>query len=294
MRPLFLFAALLLTACAQAPHRQTNAAPISKPGSAWQMIPHTQAGLADPKELRAYVSLQPVTAGKKAPAIVLLHGCGGVGGRDNEGSARHKAAIEKWHKAGYSVLFLDSFTSRGLKEVCTSTYGQRNINPIGRARDARAALDFLAEQAEVDEKRVALLGWSHGGSTTLRTLDTASKPARDFAAAVAFYPGCTAFNQMAHSYPLQIPLMILIGEADDWTPAAPCAAFAETLKNRRKDITYVSYPDAYHGFDGPGKVSVRTDVPNGVNKGKGVTTGHNPAAFADSQIRVPEFLKKHL
>ena len=49
----------------------------------------------------------------------------------------------------------------------------------------------------------------------------------------------------------------------------------------------VTYPGAYHDFDNPaGRLRVRTDVPNGVNPGRGVTIGPDPAAREDAQRRI--------
>ena len=41
--------------------------------------------------------------------------------------------------------------------------------------------------------------------------------------------------------------MVHIGEADDWTPAAPC----RTLVEAQKAVRLFTYPGAYHGFDTP-------------------------------------------
>ena len=44
-----------------------------------------------------------------------------------------------------------------------------------------------------------------------------------FAAAVAYYPGCDS-----PASPLETDTLILIGDADDWTPAARCARWRDT------------------------------------------------------------------
>jgi dienelactone hydrolase len=279
-----LLGAAVLTACQTAPPVVES---DLKLGKGWQLIPHSRKTADDPDTLRAY--FQPVAnAAAPTPAIVLLHGCGGVG---NGGvpSTRHKAAIEQWSKEGYAVLFLDSFATRGEKELCTQRYSSRKVQPADRARDAKAAHDFLAKQPQVDAKKIMLLGWSHGGSTVLQTQDGDSP----FAAAVAFYPGCGNFARNVSAYRLASPLFILIGEADDWTPAAPCGDFAQALQARQAPIEIIRYPGAYHGFDGMGKLTVRKDVPNGVKPGQGVTSGHDPAGYADSRIKVPAFFKKY-
>ena len=195
-------------------------------------------------------------------------------------SARHRDWSERLVAAGYAVLMLDSFTARGIKELCTQK--DRPITPQDRAGDVRAALAWLATQASVDAQRLALIGWSHGGSTVLRTLrpgflDNAPK----LTLAIAFYPGCTPTAREAGWVP-SVPLSILIGAADDWTPPEPCRELAQ----RHTSIRYIEYPDAYHGFDEPGRpVRVRTDV--ALRPGGKAHTGTNPAARAAA---IPEVM----
>ena len=84
-----------------------------------------------------------------------------------------------------------------------------------------------------------------------------------------------------------------MGDADDWTPAAPCAAFVSRLKNNDQPATITLYPGAYHDFDNPaGRLRVRTEVPNGVNKEKGVTVAPDPKAREDAMARIDALLKK--
>ena len=45
-----------------------------------------------------------------------------------------------------------------------------------------------------------------------------------------------------------LPPLIQIGEADDWTPAAPCKKLASWFKG---SIQIEVYPDAHHDFDAP-------------------------------------------
>ena len=132
--------------------------------------------------------------------------------------------------AGYVVLFPDSLGSRGLTEICTAKFGERAVTAAGRRGDALAALQWLAAQPGIARERIALLGWSHGGTTTLATInanDAMVRAFRDqpdappfFRAAVAFYPGCSVAAR-DEGWRLASPVRILIGDADDWTPRRP-------------------------------------------------------------------------
>ena len=69
------------------------------------------------------------------------------------------------------MLFPDSFRSRGVEEICTVESRERKITGAHRRQDAQAALAWLQRRDDVLPDRVAVLGWSHGGSTVLGALD---------------------------------------------------------------------------------------------------------------------------
>lgn len=242
------------------------------------------------------------------PAVIALHGCAGLFNAAANGTkeltARHRERAEALLAMGYAVLFPDSLGSRGLAEICTVKAGARTLTASGRRGDALGALQWLAAQPDVAPDRIGLLGWSHGGTTTLASIaadDAMVRAFRDrpdappfFRAAVAFYPGCSVAARDARWHPAT-PLAILIGAADDWTPAAPCERLAVRARERGWPLETVVYPGAWHGFDAPsGRVRLRTDVPNGVDPGKGVNVGPDPAARADANRRVDAFLRAAL
>jgi dienelactone hydrolase len=174
---------------------------------------------------------------------VALHGCGGLGRKRGELNKRHADWGERLVQAGYLVVFPDSFNPRGVRSVCSAS--DRVVTPAGRAADAIGAAQWLAAQSFVDKTRIGALGWSNGGSTVLR-LVAHRKATPAFAAAVAFYPGCRALLARSQ-WEARIPLLVQIGEADDWTPAAPC----KELAAKHKDIRITVYPEAHHDFDAP-------------------------------------------
>ena len=62
-----------------------------------------------------------------------------------------------------------------------------------------------------------------------------------------------------------MPLLILHGAADDWTPAAPCVDLARRFDGAAFPLRTVVYPGAHHGFDAP-SAAVRM-LPNVYNPG---------------------------
>jgi len=231
------------------------------------------------------------------PAIVMLHGCGGLYGRNREPTARHRDWAERFHALGFVVLHVDSFGPRDLGPICE--IDQRKISPgRERARDAYAALAHLQSRREVRPDAIVLLGWSNGGSTTLHAIgvDSAARPAtleHDFAAAVAFYPGCRTLATRRRGWTSAIPLLLLIGDADDWTPLQPCQSLIDRAVSYGAPASLVAYAGAYHDFDAPNtRLRVRTRIattPSGT-----ATVGTDPAARDDAIRRVPAFVADRL
>jgi dienelactone hydrolase len=226
--------------------------------------------------------------------VVALHGCGGLftasEGRRGELNARHQAMADMLVAEGYAVLFPDSLTPRGEKELCTQRIGERTVGQVQRRADALAAIAWAAAQPWTPAQRVALLGWSHGGSTVLgttdvRRADVAAQAVRP-ALAIAFYPGCTAALQAG--YRPSTRLVLMLGEKDDWTAPGPCIELG-----RAAGAEVHVYAGSYHDFDNPvAKVRVRRDVPNGVHPGQGVHVGGNPKARAQAYGRLLQLLRE--
>ncbi|TMH20424.1 MAG: hypothetical protein E6H70_01290 [Betaproteobacteria bacterium] len=201
--------------------------------------------------------------------------------------------VEVPNAEGWHALVLDSLTPRGEKELCTRKYADRSVTQVHRRRDALGALQWRAARPDVDAQRIALLGWSHGGSAVLATTEAADFEVRAARvkphAAVAFYPGCA--DALKARYRPAAPLLLLVGANDDWTAPQPC----ERLAQGHGGLVQIEvYPDAYHGFDGTAPVRLRADVPNGVNPGRGVHVGGDAAAAAASRQRLLSFLHEQL
>jgi dienelactone hydrolase len=234
-------------------------------------------------------------AGAAAPALVLLHGCGGPYGAPGPAGPRLAVRMLDYagliNSLGVHVLVTDSLTPRGEKELCTQRAGTRRVTQVERRRDALGALRWLAVQPGVDATRLGLLGWSHGGSAVLAATDAGHPEVARAnprpALAVAFYPGCAA--ALSEGWRPAAPLLLLVGEADDWTPAEPCRRLA--ARAGAPAVAFESYPGAHHGFDGTAPVRLRRDVPNGARPGQGVHVGGDPAARAASREQLSRFLR---
>jgi dienelactone hydrolase len=201
------------------------------------------------------------------PTVVLLHGCSGIR------ADRDDFWAERFAKWGYVAFQVDSFGPRGLSSVCEDDSLLFSIIPK-RAQDAYDAKSHLAGLPFVDRNRIGVMGWSHGGMTTLSVVD--QKRDDPFRSAIAFYPYCT---QILSGF--NAPLLILIGEKDDWTPDYACSTQMRSGQTGPEVILKI-YPDSYHGFDGKDMIIA------------GHKLLYNPTAAADAIIQVKAFLAKHL
>ncbi len=228
------------------------------------------------------------------PAVIALHGCGGLFNSAGNPSARHADWGERLAAKGFLVVMPDSFKSRGLGSQCGVL--NRSVRP-GRERvaDVVATKAWLQARPDVKAAAISLLGWSNGASTVLAAVRKDRRPADlapDLARAVAFYPGCR-IQAESPNFQTRMPLLILIGEADDWTPAAPCKQLAQAAAARGEAVDIKLYQGAYHDFDHPGRpVAQRGDLAYTATGSGKATVGTNLAAREDAIERVPAFLAR--
>jgi dienelactone hydrolase len=237
--------------------------------------------------------VRPAGAGP-FPAVVLMHGCHGV-----SASTRQWAA---WlRERGYVALVVDSWTPRGIRDGCVPG---PDIPSTERFDDAMGALRWLQARPYVDGRRIGIIGWSNGGVFAMSVINGPSLerarargvtlPDPGFAAAVAMYPGgCYSLVQER----VVRPLLLLIGEADDWTLPSECVRMVEAMRARGADATIVQYPGAVHYFDVVGQP--RVVLPEVENRNKpnhccGATVGYDAAADADAHARIEAFFRHHL
>jgi dienelactone hydrolase len=103
--------------------------------------------------------------------------------------------------------------------------------------------------------------------------------------AVAYYPFC----QPQFDRDVAVPLLILIGDKDDWTSAESCRKLQAAGFARPELVQAIYYPNAYHSFDS--KLSDRTLV---VADGKSHRLAYDPAAAPDAEARTKAFFDKLL
>jgi dienelactone hydrolase len=233
------------------------------------------------------------------PAIVGLHGCSGMFIRGTSTvSPIYRAWGAELTRHGFVFLLVDSLGPRRHGQMC-STDGFDIEIFRRRPRDAYGALWYLQAQPFVRRDRIGLAGWSQGGGAALYAIDRQSplRPTNplpvDFRAAVAFYPGACNKRRQSTDWSSAVPLLVLMGAEDVWTPIAPCRAFLDRVIGRGNAVEVLVYPGAYHGFDVPN--NPRQELPQYTTRAGVVPiVGTDPAARADALQRVPAFFGRYL
>lgn len=274
--------------------------------NAWAATPETVkfASRDGKTELVGYL-FKPATAGPHA-VVVMLHGRAGPYSSLKPGvvsggnlTARHRMWGEFWAARGYLALHVDSFGPRGYAQgfprgsykFRPAEVGEQTVRPL----DAYGALDYLRSRGDVIADRIGVQGWSNGGMTLLAALGqnpprvapekaslvrlAAPRPASDFRAAIAQYPGCTVQRDQGDYQPYA-PLLMLVASDDDEVSPRICASLVEQLKQRNADVDFVIYDGAHHSYDDPGKTK-QSHAPN-------------KAAMEDSLRRAEAFFHQHL
>ena len=219
--------------------------PSHSPFTLWEV--GKSEALDPPTDARATLFLPDnASAERPVPAVVLLHGATGVLG------AREMTYGAQFAEMGMAALVVDAF---GARRDRASGFIDRllNITETMLLADAYAGLRYLDELPQVDGNRVALMGFSYGGMSTMlaafeQTAATLSPDGPRFAAHVAFYGPCLA--RFDGTTATGAPVLILAGSEDGIVDPERCNEIVADLREGGAEAEFVVYEGAYHQWDG--------------------------------------------
>lgn len=187
------------------------------------------------------------------PCVVMCHGSYGW-------RSHHLDYADMFHGMGIATFRPHSFEARGTREVSTT---QIDVTMAMMICDAYAAFRLLADHPKIDALRIAVAGWSLGGGMAVYAAWT---PIREklapaglrFAGHMPVYPAChikVEDNRWSDS-----PMLILMGEAEDYTPAAPAVELVDDVNAHGGNAEIILYPESYHSFDSKDELVFLPDV----------------------------------
>jgi len=185
----------------------------------------------------------PRGASGRLPAVVLLHGSGGVNGG-------HEYWAKHFNEMGVATFLLDSFSQRGITSTSTN---QALLGRLNMVLDAYRSFDVLAAHPRIDPARIAVMGFSRGGQSALyssmKRFQQMWNPRAAFALHLPLYASCT--TTFIDDTDVTGPIRQHHGQADDYVTVGPCRPYFERLRAAGRDAQLFEYPDAHHAYDNP-------------------------------------------
>jgi dienelactone hydrolase len=180
-------------------------------------------------------------AGRR-PGIIIVHDAWGVGELMR---MRGRMLAE----LGYVALAIDIYGG-GLKPKSMDEAGAQvalfRADPQLLRDRARAGLEALARQPEVDPSRLAAIGYCFGGMTVVEM----ARAGVQCAAMVSFH-GLLSTSMPAQPGALKTRLLVCTGAEDPLVPAADVEKFVQEMRAAGADCQTIIYSGAKHSFANP-------------------------------------------
>lgn len=162
---------------------------------------------------------QGASANDPVPAMVIMHGSGGIqAGREMEYAAL-------FAENGIAGFVIDYYEPRGVTEQTPYVMKTMAATEVDIMSDAYSALRILGTHPAIDAKRIGVTGYSYGGMATRYVLDDRLKKimAPDlapFALHVDVYGPC--HQTLGHNGTTGAPYFAIHGDADNSVDPALC------------------------------------------------------------------------
>tara|TARA_B100001989_G_scaffold241317_1_gene207115 strand:+ start:64 stop:990 length:927 start_codon:yes stop_codon:yes gene_type:complete len=221
-----------------------------------------------------------------SPYVIIIPSSGGI----SEAAAVTKERYaKKLQQKGFGVIILDIFYNTGI------TKGTISRGPLS-SMGALSSIEYIKSNfPNLTNNKFGIIGSSRGGMTVL---SLAGELVREnyiyknvkywFDAGVAFYPSCGKQK-------LLMPVIIFIGELDNWVSSTNCKMW----KNRDPEqiesgmLQIFIYKNAHHGFNRElYKKLVRSTDQNHDYVGR--SSKYNLVADKDSEEKMIKFFEKKL
>ncbi len=212
------------------------------------------AGTAGQKSIVISGSLiLPNKVEKPVPAVVILHGQGGVHRNEKDWASRLR-------RIGIATFIVNSNKRPDCRNGTCYDSHQGMVNIV----DAYRALDLLSTHPLIESTQIAVMGFSVGGKASLyssvnRFQQLWGASEYEFAAFVSFYPGCNIRFDKDEGVSNK-PIRVFHGAQDEWSSPSVCKEYIELLIAAGNDAEITIYDKAHHGFDSKPEQGAPTTV----------------------------------
>ena len=186
----------------------------------------------------------PAGTTAKVPAVILIHGSGGIGG-----------AMDLWvhnlNQAGIATFVVDTFSGRG---IVSTVQDQTQLGSVSMMVDAYKALELISTHPKIDAKHIYIMGFSKGAVASIFSATTRFKKMyggqAQFAGHIGLYTPCNT-RFIGDTEVTGAPMRLFHGVTDDYVNVIPCRGFVDELKKKGVDISLTEFPNSDHSYDGP-------------------------------------------
>ena len=206
-------------------------------------------------------------------------------------------APEWWGRNEYTEQRARELAEHGYAALAIDMYGDKNVTTDAKqayewmmqtfadadtiVNRAKAGLDTLAAQPEVNADQLAAIGFCYGGKVVL-DLARSGPPLK----AVATFHATLAPKAPAVEGQIQGEILVLHGELDSMVTLDDVASFREEMHAAKVDHEVIIFEDAKHGFSNP--------LADERAKANGVDLGYNPEAERQGLDAMYDLLERNL
>jgi dienelactone hydrolase len=188
----------------------------------------------------------PIGATGRLPAVILAHGSGGL-------ATYSVRWAEELNSIGVAAFLLDSFSGRG---IVSTVNDQSQLDTLAMMVDAYRGLGVLARHAQIDARRIAVMGFSKGAvaaiySSSERFARMWAPAGVQFAAHIGL--GTPCYTRYREDDRLTgKPIRLFHGAGDDYVPVSACRSYVGRLRDAGVDAALTEYAGAHHAYDNVG------------------------------------------
>jgi len=206
-------------------------------------------------------------------------------------------APEWWGRNEYTEQRARELAEHGYAALAIDMYGDKNVTTDAKqayewmmqtfadadtiVNRAKAGLDTLAAQPELNADQLAAIGFCYGGKVVL-DLARSGAPLK----AVATFHATLAPKAPAVEGQIQGEILVLHGELDSMVTLDDVASFREEMHAAKVDHEVIIFEDAKHGFSNP--------LADERAKANGVDLGYNPEAERQGLDAMYDLLERNL